>query len=257
MKEAAMKRTEPRKERHLAWDACYNARDLGGLPTVDRGETQWQAVIRSDILSRLTNQGQQALLDYGVRTIIDLRAPQETQKEPSVFTVPPTDLRAPIYLNLPLEKYYPYVSALISKAETRAEVYCIILDHYPDAVAAIMQAIANAQPGGVVIHCHAGKDRTGIVAALLLSLAGVRADAIAEDYAESQRRLWPLYEQYVAEAGGEVAVNFWLKPTATSEMMHTMLVHLEVRYGGVRAYLVAAGMAETEIDCLVRRLRSA
>ena len=251
-----MTRTEPQKQRHLAWDGCYNVRDLGGLPTVDGSETCWQAVIRSDLLRRLTEQGEQALLDYGVRTIIDLRAPQEAQKEPSAFTASATDLRAPTYLNLPLEKYYPHVSALISKAETRAEVYCITLDHYPDAVAAVMRAIANAQPGGVVIHCHAGKDRTGIVAALLLSLAGVSADTIAEDYAESQRRLWPLYEQYVAEAGGEAAVSFWLKPTATSEMMHTMLVHLEAKYGGVRAYLVAAGMAEAELDRLVRRLRS-
>lgn len=255
MKEATMKRTEPGKQRHLAWDACYNARDLGGLPTVDGSETQWRVVIRSDLLSRLTEQGQQAMLDYGVRTIIDLRASHEAQAEPSAFTTATTDLRAPTYLNLPIEKYYPHVSALISKAETRAEVYCITLDHYPDAVVAIMQAIANAQPGGVVIHCHAGKDRTGIVAALLLSLAGVRADAIAEDYAESQRRLWPLYEQQVAEAGGEAAIGFWLKPTATLDMMHTMLSHLEARYGGVREYLMAAGMADAEIDCLVRRLR--
>ena len=149
-----MKRTEPGKQRHLAWDGCYNARDLGGLPTVDGSETRWQVVIRSDLLSRLTEQGQRALLDYGVRTIIDLRAPQEAQAEPSAFTTATTDLRMPTYLNLPIEKYYPHVSALISKAETRAEVYCIILDHYPDAVVVIMQAIANAQPGGVVIHCH-------------------------------------------------------------------------------------------------------
>jgi protein-tyrosine phosphatase len=255
MKEAVMNRTEP-KQRHLAWDGCYNTRDLGGLPTVDGSETRWQVVIRSDLLSRLTEQGQQALLDYGVRTIIDLRASQEAQAEPSAFTTPTTDLRAPTYLNLPLEKYYPHVSALISKAETRAEVYCIILDYYPDAVVAVMQTIANAQPGGVVIHCHAGKDRTGIVVALLLSLAGVRSDAIAEDYAESQGRLWPLYEQQVAEAGGEAAIGLWLKPTATLGMMHTMLAHLEAKYGGVRAYLKAGGMADAEIECLARRLRS-
>jgi hypothetical protein len=60
-------------QRHLTWEGCYNTRDLGGLPTVDGGETDWQAVIRSDILSRLTAQGRRALLDYhgigsGVRT---------------------------------------------------------------------------------------------------------------------------------------------------------------------------------------------
>ncbi|MFL5804786.1 MAG: tyrosine-protein phosphatase [Roseiflexaceae bacterium] len=251
-----MRQTDPAKQRHLAWDGCYNARDLGGLPTADGGETRWQAVIRSDLLGRLTRQGQQALLDYGVRTIIDLRAPLEAQTEPSAFTAPTDDLYTPTYLNLPLERYYPHVSALISLAATRAEVYCIILDHYPDSVAAVMRAIADARPGGVVIHCHAGKDRTGIVAALLLGLVGVPAELIAADYTESQPRLWPLYEQQVAAASGEAAVDPWLKPTATMEMMHTMLAHLETRHGGVHAYLTAGGLTGAEIAQLVRRLRS-
>ena len=91
---------------------------------------------------------------------------------------------------------------------------------------------------------------------MLLSLAGVPAEAIASDYAESQQRLWPLYEQLVAEAGGEAAVDSQLKPTATLETMHTMLAHLENRYGGVRPYLTAAGMTEADMERLVRRLRS-
>jgi hypothetical protein len=66
----------------------------------------------------------------------------------------------------------------------------------------------------------------------------------------------PLYEQQVAEAGSQAEVSFWLKPTATFDMMLTMLGHLEAKYGGVRAYLTAAGMADVELDGLVRRLRS-
>src|SRR5262245_60680302 len=227
MHEAAIQRDQPSPQRHLAWDGCYNARDLGGLPTVDGSQTRWQAIIRSDLVSRLSSQGLQALLAYGVRTIIDLRAPHEVLTQPSAFSTPTSDSDAPTYLNLPIEHYYPHVSALISKAESRAEVYCIILDHYCDAVVAIMRAIVNAQEGGVVIHCHSGTDRTGIVAALLLSLAGVPRDAIAADYAESHLRLWPLDRQRIAAAGGEVAVDFWLKPTATAEMMQSMLGHLE------------------------------
>jgi protein tyrosine/serine phosphatase len=156
-------------------------------------------------------------------------------------------------LNLPLEKYYPHVSALISQAETRGEVYGIILDHYPDAVAAIMQNIIEAKPGGIVIHCHAGKDRTGIVAALLLRLVGVPVEKVVADYAESQIRLRPLYERIVAEVGKD-KVSFWLEQTATEEMMYTMLTHLDARYGGVEPYLLAAGLTPQDIDQLNNRL---
>jgi protein-tyrosine phosphatase len=255
LKEEAMSNQQP-TQRHLAWEACYNARDLGGLPTVDGGYTRWQAVIRADLLSRLTEQGKRALLDYGVRTIIDLRGPKEVQDEPSPFAVATNQMDQLTYLNLPLEKYYPHVSALISKATTRAEVYCITLDHYPDAVAEVMRAIANARPGGVVVHCHGGKDRTGVVSALLLSLVGARPATIAADYAESQVRLWPLYEKLVAEAGGEDKVGFWLKPTATAEMMYSLLMHVDTKYGGVRNYLAAAGLSPAELEQLQQRLRA-
>jgi len=241
-------------ERHLTWEACYNTRDLGGLPTMDGRQTRWQSVIRSDHLGRLTHQGRYALLNYGVRTIIDLRPPKEMQEEPSAFGSATDSINEPIYLNLPLEKYQPHVSELISKATTRAEVYCIILDHYPDSVANVIEAIANAQPGGVVIHCHSGKDRTGIVAALLLSLVGVPAETIAADYAESQVRLWPLYEKIAAAADGEESVDFWLRPTATPEMMYTMLAHVDRTYGGVQKYLEEAGLSPLASERIKSRL---
>lgn len=256
IKEVTSKNGHQTPRRHLAWPKCYNTRDLGGLPTMDGKETRWQAVTRSDTLSRLTGEGRQALLDYGIRTIIDLRAPKEVQEQPSAFTKQTDNLSGPACLNLPLEKYYPHVSALINQATTRAEVYCIILDHYPDAVANVMRAIADAQSGGVVIHCHGGKDRTGIVSALLLSLADVPAETIAADYAESQARLWPLYEKIIAEAGGEDEVGFWLKPTATEEMMYMMLEHMDTKYSGVEPYLRASGLSSREIDQLKNRLRS-
>lgn len=241
-------------DRHLDWPSCFNARDLGGLPTIDGGETQWRAIVRSDMLRRLTSDGVQALQDYGIRTVIDLRAPAEAQAEPSVFGPKAVKSDGPAYLNLPLETYEPAVSALISQAGSRDEVYCIVLDHYPAMMAAVFRAIARAQPGGVVFHCHAGKDRTGMVAALLLSLAAVPRHLIAADYALSQERLWPLYEQLVTEAGGEDKIDFWLKPTVTPQVMLTVLDHLDRVHGGVVAYLTAAGLTTTELARLRRRV---
>lgn len=240
--------------RHLMWPDCLNTRDLGGLPTGDGRETCRQSLIRSDTLGRLTDAGRQAMLAYGVRTVIDLRSPAEAAEAPSIIAdVQDSELA---YRNLPLEKYYPHVSALIRQAGSRGEVYCITLDHYPDAVAEVMRAIVDARPGGVVLHCHAGKDRTGIVAALLLRLVDVPVEMVVADYAESQKRLWPLYEKLIEEAGGEEHVDFWLKPTATAEMMAHMLMHLDSQYGGVVPYLHTAGLTAQEIDQLQRRLRT-
>jgi protein-tyrosine phosphatase len=238
--------------RHLDWPLCYNTRDLGGLPAGNGKMTRWRAVIRSDILSRLTDTGQQSLLDYGVRTIIDLRSPGEVAKEPSI-TIPDCDPHLD-YMNLPLEKYYPHVSALINQAKSRSEVYCIILDHYPDAVVEVMRAISKAQPGGIVVHCHAGKDRTGIVSALLLGLMGVPADIIAADYAESQLRLWPLYEKILAETGEKDDADFWQKPTATADMMYRMLEHVDALHGSIEQYLRGSGLTASEIHQIKVRM---
>jgi protein-tyrosine phosphatase len=238
--------------RNLDWEGCHNARDLGGLPTEGGQQTRWKAVIRSDLPGRLSSAGRQAMLDYGVRTIVDLRAPWEAAKWPSA-TFPYSET-APTYLNRPLEKYYPHVGAMIERAKTRTEVYSIILDHYPDAIAEAVRAIATAQPGGVLIHCHNGKDRTGMITALLLRLAGVPGAEVAADYAESQLRLRLLHLQAIAEAGGEDKLGFWSRPTVTPETMLAMLAHLQDRYGGAAAYLRQAGLMDSEMRQMRNRL---
>lgn len=259
--------------RTLTWPACYNVRDLGGLPTVDGGVTRWRSIIRSDIPARLTATGQQALLEYGVRTILDLREPAQVAQEPSIFMTPGSNPANPTYLNLPMETREPAVGALIRAANDRAEVYQIILDHYPLQIAAILRAIGTVDAGGILIHCHAGKDRTGIIVALLLALAGVPDAVIAEDYAESQTCLWPLYDKLmeevrnnsdntgqwlkamVTEANGDLRkISEWIKPTATVEMMHRLLAHLQQRYNGVPNYLRWIGLSEDELTRIQSRL---
>ena len=91
---------------------------------------------------------------------------------------------------------------------------------------------------------------------MLLSLAGVSRKIIVADYAESQEQLWPLYKKIIAEVGGEENADFWLKPTATAEMMILTLDHLDNKYNDVTQYLIsAAGLSSEEIDQLKTRLR--
>lgn len=70
--------------RHLDWQACYNVRDLGGLPLTGGGKTRWGSIVRADLLARLTPAGRGAMLAYGVRTVIDLRGPHEVKEEPTI-----------------------------------------------------------------------------------------------------------------------------------------------------------------------------
>src|SRR5205823_6923920 len=94
--------SEDQPARHLTWDACYNARDVGGYPTNSGGRTRWRALVRADNLHRLTPEGQAALREYGVRTIIDLRLAGELERHPSPFAAGQGPDDVPRYLSLPL-----------------------------------------------------------------------------------------------------------------------------------------------------------
>lgn len=240
------------EDRNLSWEGCYNARDLGGLATADGRQTQRRALIRADLLGRLTPRGKEQLLDYGVRTIIDLRSPAEAEKDPSaVFAAGD---RAPDYRLVRAMERTPAVDALFKQAQTRAQIYKIALDHFPQNNGRILRAIAGAAPGGVVFHCHSGKDRTGIIAALLLDLAGVREEAIAADYAATQERLWPSYLEWLAETGEKDPADRWLIPITEPQTMLEMLAYVREKYGGTEAYLAGAGLTPQEIARVKARL---
>ncbi|MGI8856558.1 MAG: tyrosine-protein phosphatase [Thermomicrobiales bacterium] len=218
------------ENRYLRWDACYNARDLGGLPTRDGARTRWGALIRADSVGRLTEQGRAALEAYGIRTIIDLRFGVEVRDDPSPFT----DHATIIAHNLPLNPNDVAVTRSLATQRGSALPYpatvnVAYLATHQSQIAAVMRAIAGAPEGGILFHCHAGRDRTGLIAALLLAVADVPAAVITADYA--------------------------LSFSAVAETMDATLAHLEDVYGGVEGYLRTADVTESEIARIRNRLR--
>lgn len=237
--------------RDLDWDGCYNVRDLGGLPLGGGGQTIRGSIIRADLLGRLTPAGKKALRDYGVRTVVDLRGPVESAEEPTaVFPG-----GSPAVVARPAMPMDPGLRARMDAAKSMAEIYILAVDHNQAETAWGLRAVATSAPGGVVVHCHSGKDRTGILVALLLSLAGVAAEDVAIDYAASQARLWPLYERMAAEAGGEEnLLDRRSKPLTPPQTILELLVHVRQVYGGTTAYMSTIGLTGEEIARLRARL---
>jgi protein-tyrosine phosphatase len=242
--------------RKLEWPNCLNARDLGGLPTKDGRLTRMGSLVRSDMLANLTADGKQDLLDYGVRTIVDLRGDEEIVEDPHPEFEPGGD--APQYVRPPQrdprwEMEIDPMAVDLKQAKTRTELFIMIIDHYAENQVNILRAIAAADPGPLLFHCHSGKDRTGLAAALILDLAGVQEEAIAADYHLSQDNLMARFEERV-RAGEIPAHDRWAIPQTDPQTIHDLLAHLRSQYGGTEAYLLGAGLMGEEIGRLRSRL---
>ncbi len=233
----------------LAWDACLNVRDLGGLTTGDGRRVRRGALVRSDQLCRLNDGSRDAVLAHGVRTVIDLRTPAEAEKDPD----PIWHERGVDYVLVPQQDEQFWGS--IGPGRTRAERDALVLDHRAEHIAAMARAVANAAPGGVLIHCLAGKDRTGIAVALLLGLVGVSESDIAADYALSEASLAAERAAALAAApDDEARARIERSYDSRAETMLATLAHLRARHGGAVEYLTRAGLTSTDIHRIRERL---
>ena len=245
------------RSRDLAWDGCLNVRDLGGHPTEDGGETRYDSVVRADSLHQLTEDGWQAVVEYGIRTVVDLRMDEEREGDPPATA--PVDL---LHVSLfdddkaVFEEVEAAARAAPDAAAATREVYLLFLEHFKANVATAIRAVVNAPEGGVVVHCMGGKDRTGLVTALLLELAGVDHEQIAADYALSEERLRPRHELWFAEAETEAERERLRRVAQTpASSIAEVLAELRRRYGGVEGYLQAAGLSDDDLRLARARLR--
>jgi protein-tyrosine phosphatase len=243
--------------RDLTWDGCLNVRDLGGHRTQDGGETRYGAIVRADSIRQLTDAGWASAVDYGVRTVVDLRMDQELEADPPAEL--PVDVVHVSFFDED-EEAFAEVEAVATAAPDYAaatrEVYLVFLERFRRNVAAAIAAVARAPEGVVVVHCMGGKDRTGLVTAFLLHLAGVDDDQIAADYALSEERLQPRHEAWLAEAGTEAERERIRRVAATpAESMVGVLEELQRRYGSIEAFLRTGGVTDEDLQLARERLR--
>ena len=257
--------SETKASRDLEWEGCFNVRDLGGLTTSGGGRTRAGALVRADVPTRLTPAGRAAVLDHGIRTIIDLRFADEVGRDWELYPFqdsagdPPAV--AVVYANVPFNTGRDpaddeAIRSAYRAATSRSELNRLDLDRNRSGIVAAVAAIADAGAGGVLVHCHAGKDRTGIVVALLLSLVGVSDDDIADDYARTAINLESLIVEWLDSITDDIDERDRLRALAmpAREAMLDTLAHLRRHYESADAYLRAGGMTDAQIEHLRARL---
>lgn len=236
--------------RHWNLPDTHNVRDLGGYARRIGGMTQWRRILRGDSLHYLSQAGRDALAKAGLSLVIDLRNNREIATEPNPFSgdtgvvcanVSLFDALAPITLGeAPFDMAQRYRQALDTSGERMVRV---------------LDLIADAPPGMVLFHCTAGKDRTGLVAAMLLALAGAEPADIVADYALTASAV-PLLDRLrrrsLANGGDPLHVERVLASDGAT--MAATLDHLEIAHGGAAAYLRRAGLADESARRLIARL---
>jgi protein tyrosine/serine phosphatase len=238
-------------------EGVYNLRDLGGLPTEDGGTTRTGRLFRSDSLQSVTAEGATLLHDtLGVRSLLDLRGEDEVVSEGRGLLAE-RDVR---YVNLPLVQEDGTLVSYLEDGRTVDLVprYLSYLDSPGRTMLRAIELLSDAATSPTVFFCAAGKDRTGVLSALVLRIAGVEAEAVVDDYllsAESaevilRERLMgsPAYAHNIATLPREVY-------TAEAATMRRFLAALDERYGGAEQWALEQGVAPAVISRVRAALR--
>ena len=230
-------------ERHIQFERVFNFRDLGGYPTADGRTTRWRRLFRSDELHLVTEaEAERYRQELALATVIDLRAPDELTRRGGLgpLVAPPTTHRLFPMWN---ERLTALVDGGFSSNPSGA-LYLEILDLAGDSIAGAIAVMAEDAAYPAVFHCAAGKDRTGILAAVLLSAIGVDDETIVEDYALTTRAAAPrnahLVEIGVLRPDEDPGPSWDIVPAAIREMLTTT----RERHGSIAGYLGSRGVDE-------------
>ncbi|WP_104101843.1 tyrosine-protein phosphatase [Arthrobacter sp. 08Y14] len=238
--------------RDVEWEGAANARDLGGIPVAGGGSVAPGRIFRMGRSEWLTGRGWAQARDAGVRTVIDLRNDVEQGRRDTDPEVSPDAAAGITFLTRPTQEANdPDFTALCGPYMDSPKWYRENLRRWPEKIAAVVQALADADDGAVVIHCSAGRDRTGLVAMLLLQLAGASPEAIADDYEEAVRGINAFHATQVHPR--EKPLTSEQEDARVADGRRELLRALD----GLDAeqYLRSAGLSPAELGRLRSRLR--
>ena len=254
-------------QRRLDLDGPSNFRDLGGLPITGGGSTRSGLVYRADRLCTLSDADVRRLEAAGIRHVFDLRSETEAADFPDRLPAGAFYVRLSMTSDETFQARTIYERIVDGEIKSYGEAemvagYVRILQNFGPSFARIVRQVARGEP--TVIHCTAGKDRTGVASMLLLDLAGVGAEHVVADYAlSSERRPSPQLDQTEARSLVPMLEDHGLDPArfaplweARPAVMAAALEGLHDRWGGAAPYLAAAGMDDSELAAARACLRA-
>lgn len=242
---------ENENEKRILLHGLHNARDLGGLVTESGQQTAFHRFVRSDEPSALTAKDVDALLAYPVRTVIDLRSEGEMLRRVNPFRNHPQIqfCHVSLFVSDPDETDDPNVQLAI--LHTLGELYIHLLKTRPNQFVEVFRCILDAPQGAILFHCTHGKDRTGIIAALLLSLVRVRREDIVRNYSVTYEYIRSIVDPKMNSMAPEM--QHILKSDA--ENMEHFLTYLDRYYDGSSySYLKSIGLTDRELESLAKRI---
>ena len=236
------------RERLLPLVGACNFRDLGGYATLDGGLTRWGQLFRSDTLHELTEADLEVLRGIGLASIIDLRTAAEIGRTGrGVLGGEPI-----AYLHASVLQEEAAESAAIPapSGDDPAERYLWYLEVGGEALAEALRMVADPKNYPLVFHCAAGKDRTGVLAALILDIAGVERSVIVDDYAITATRMELILERLRRDPvwGSHVSEIPPERVLAAGTTMARFLDLLYQRHGGARDWALAVGVTAQSLD---------
>ena len=235
----------PEPSRALDFEGCVNFRDLGGYRTTDGRQVGWRRLFRADGLHKLTAADRRQLLELGVATVIDLRTVDEAEQR-GRFPVDDVPVR---YVDLPLFDILPTTEEMPSWAEASyvASRYAAMVSEGGPALGGAFAALASGDSLPAVFHCSAGKDRTGVLSALILAFLGVPDETIVADYALSATAMERLLERLTLEYPDSVEEVMRYAPAVLQVLPETMeefLAWVRSEYGSYPALAESLGVTE-------------